>query len=214
MSLSFILSLGLSIILFECKSSHAAINLGSKKNIPEYRFNSLPNEALYVNGNATHIWEAYPGIFMQLFNADEVTGIISICALLLLLLFNQMIGAWAELLIASPGSQLGIHRHYSSVYGYTIKGIWGYYEHEQEWMAGPGDLIYETVGSVHTLFVSPDSPEDAHIFFLVNGPLEFVDIYGETIWVETYATLTERYYKWCEDNQLVPYDISGKRGKS
>ena len=52
---------------------------------------------------------------------------------------------------------MGIHRHYGTVWGQTIEGLFGYYEHEQEWMAGKYDVIYETPGSVHTLFVSPDS---------------------------------------------------------
>jgi hypothetical protein len=59
------------------------------------------------------------------------------------------------------------------VRGYTLRGRWGYLEHD--WVAGPGTFIYEPAGEAHTLVILDDSPEPALILFIVEGGLIFLD---------------------------------------
>ena len=82
-------------------------------------------------------------------------------------------------------------------------------------MAGKYDVIYETPGSVHTLFVSPDSPtEEALLFFIVEGALEFLDEYGQTTGHEDWMSISEKYYKHCDENNLKCHDVTVPRGKA
>eukprot|EP01083_Nonionella_stella_P048273 129160_1 len=165
--------------------------------LPAIKYNNLAEAPLYVNYNDVHWFEWFPDIFIKLITADSVTG------------------KWVIYLKAKRGKSLGIHRHYGTVWGMCIEGSFGYYEHEDEWMAGQYDVIYETPGAVHTFFVSPDSPtEEALLFFVVEGALEFLDEYGRTTSHDDWMSVTEKYYAHCEKNGLVPHDVHVPRGKA
>ena len=115
---------------------------------------------------------------------------------------------------ASPGTFIGTHRHHGTVLGYTLAGKWGYIEHEKEWLSKKGDLVFETPGSVHTLFVSKDSEEDAVILFIMDGSLEFLDENGKSIGYVDWRTQAKEYYKYCKEHNIIPYDVTNPRGKS
>ena len=70
-----------------------------------------------------------------------------------------------------------VNRHYhpSQIFAYTISGKWGYLEHD--WTATAGDFIYEAPGESHTL-VAYDSGEPMRVFFIVQGPLIWLDEQG------------------------------------
>lgn len=87
--------------------------------------------------------------------------------------FDVTSGGFSVLLKGLPGAQLGVHYHVGTVRGYTLRGNWGYLEHD--WVAGPGTFIYEPAGEAHTLLISEDSPEPALILFIVEGGLIFLD---------------------------------------
>jgi hypothetical protein len=87
--------------------------------------------------------------------------------------FDVTSGGFSVLLKGLPGAQLGVHYHVGTVRGYTLRGNWGYLEHD--WVAGPGTFIYEPAGEAHTLVISEDSPEPALILFIVEGGLIFLD---------------------------------------
>src|SRR5262245_30490555 len=72
------------------------------------------------------------------------------------------------------GIELPTHYHTGTVIGHTIRGAWRYIEHD--WVSRAGDTVYETAASSHT----PQSvgDEDAEVFFIVVGELEFVDDQG------------------------------------
>ncbi|NIQ95764.1 MAG: 2,4-dihydroxyacetophenone dioxygenase, partial [Desulfuromonadales bacterium] len=59
-----------------------------------------------------------------------------------------------------------------------ISGKWAYLEHE--WTATAGDFIFETPGESHTL-VAYDHPDPMKVFFVVSGPLMWLDENGETV---------------------------------
>jgi hypothetical protein len=71
------------------------------------------------------------------------------------------------LLRGQPGSILGTHRHYDEVYGYTLKGAWGYYDHP-EWLSKVGD---ERPVSVHRLYTT--CPRVTESRFFTSSPKYF-----------------------------------------
>jgi 2,4'-dihydroxyacetophenone dioxygenase len=72
-----------------------------------------------------------------------------------------------------------VNRHYHPhhIFAYTISGKWGYLEHD--WTATKGDFVYETPGESHTL-VCYEHPDPMKVFFVVSGPLMWLDEHGET----------------------------------
>ena len=115
-------------------------------------------------------------------------------------------GLFINILKGPPGSILGTHRHYDQVYGYTLKGAWGYYEHP-EWLSKAGDVVHETPGSVHTLFIDQNHGETEVLFF-VWGALEFVDENGKTIFIEDWRSIFEKYLHYCEKMNLPIVDLT------
>ena len=91
----------------------------------------------------------------------------------------------------APGTVLPKHHHHGEVHAWTIAGTWGYLEYD--WVAGPGDYIYEDAGSVHTLMVPEDSPEPAVIQFVIEKGMDFLDGDGQPFHEENATTITELY---------------------
>ena len=115
-------------------------------------------------------------------------------------------GLWVMLLRGQPGSILGTHRHYDQVYGYTLKGAWGYYEHP-EWLSKVGDTVHETPGSVHTLYIDENHGETEVLFF-VWGALEYLDENGKTKSIDDWRSMIERYVRFSEENNLPIVDLT------
>jgi 2,4'-dihydroxyacetophenone dioxygenase len=82
---------------------------------------------------------------------------------------------WADILMAKSAGLVNRHYHPHQVFAYTISGKWGYLEHE--WTATAGDFVYEPPGESHTL-VAYDSGEPMRVFFVVQGPLIWLDEAG------------------------------------
>jgi len=85
---------------------------------------------------------------------------------------------WANILLSERAGLVNRHYHPHAVFAYTISGKWGYLEHD--WTATRGDFVYETPGSSHTL-VCYQSEEPMKVFFIVQGPLIWLDETGATI---------------------------------
>jgi 2,4'-dihydroxyacetophenone dioxygenase len=83
---------------------------------------------------------------------------------------------WADILRADAPGLVNRHYHPHEVFAYTISGKWGYMEHE--WIATAGDFVYETPGEGHTL-ISYDHPDPMRVFFVVKGPLIWLDEEGD-----------------------------------
>jgi 2,4'-dihydroxyacetophenone dioxygenase len=121
-----------------------------------------------------------------------------------LLRVDPVSGQLCVILSAPGGTGLGMHKHYGSVVLYTIKGAWRYLEHD--WVSRAGDFVYETAGSSHTFFVEPGETTEA--FIIVEGALEFIDEQGNTIAIEDWRTMYQRYLDYCEQEGLEPIDIT------
>jgi 2,4'-dihydroxyacetophenone dioxygenase len=121
-----------------------------------------------------------------------------------LLRADPVSGQLCVILSAPGGTGLGVHRHYGTVILYTIKGAWRYLEHD--WVARAGDFVYETAGSSHTFQVEPGEMTEA--FIIVEGALEFLDDEGNTIAIEDWQSMYQRYVDYCEDEGLDPVDLA------
>jgi 2,4'-dihydroxyacetophenone dioxygenase len=118
--------------------------------------------------------------------------------------FNVTNGGFANVLKILPGCQLNPHYHVSWVHGFTLKGQWGYREHD--WLATPGTYIFEPPGECHTLFVPETSPEPMITYFVLNGGLLYLDkVGGEVVGYDDGFTLLEIARKHYKD---VGLDVS------
>lgn len=102
--------------------------------------------------------------------------------------------SWCDILMAKGAGLVNRHYHPHQVFGYTISGKWGYLEHD--WVATKGDFIYETPGEGHTL-VAYEHEEPMRVFFIVKGPLIWLDENGETTGyfdVHDYIELCRKHY--------------------
>jgi 2,4'-dihydroxyacetophenone dioxygenase len=82
---------------------------------------------------------------------------------------------WCDVLMAKAAGLVNRHYHPHEVFAYTISGKWGYLEHD--WTATAGDFVYESPGESHTL-VAFDHPDPMRVFFVVKGPLIWLDEHG------------------------------------
>lgn len=101
---------------------------------------------------------------------------------------------WADILYAKGAGLVNRHYHPHEVFAYTISGKWGYLEHD--WIATAGDFVYESPGEGHTL-VAYEHEEPMRAFFIVTGPLIWLDENGEsagTFDVFDYADMCRRHY--------------------
>jgi len=102
---------------------------------------------------------------------------------------------WADVLMAKAAGLVNRHYHPHQVFAYTISGKWGYLEHE--WTATAGDFVYEPPGESHTL-VAYDSGEPMRVFFVVQGPLVWLDEQGNGLShydVFDYMTAAREHYE-------------------
>ena len=84
---------------------------------------------------------------------------------------------------------IGRHRHPAPVTGFTLKGSWGYLEHD--WEARKGTFIHEPAGETHTLIVTP-TEEFMLALFHNFGPLIMVDENGDQTGYEDVFTRMEK----------------------
>jgi 2,4'-dihydroxyacetophenone dioxygenase len=114
-------------------------------------------------------------------------------------------GRWVVKLRGPAGGNLGIHRHYGSVFAYTLHGAWHYLEHA--WVARAGDIVQETPGSVHTL----ELVDASEILFLVDGALEYLDSAGNTLAHEDWRSIIDKHLKYCASAGVDSVDVTRPR---
>lgn len=124
--------------------------------------------------------------------------------LLKLLHVDPVRGEVMAMLKAPAGIGLGTHNHYGRVLVYSVQGSWRYLEHE--WIAKPGDFVYEVANSQHTFFAEPG--DDVVVFVAVEGALNFLDENGESIGIETATTFLARYLAYCAEHGIEPVDLT------
>ncbi len=114
------------------------------------------------------------------------------------LFFDMTTGTHCEILRVRRGGVLSRHRHPTPVHGYVIKGSWRYFEHT--WVATEGSYIFEPPGEEHTLTV--DSDDEMQTFFIVDGPVLYVDDNNKVIHVEDNVGLIETCREHFANNGL------------
>ena len=68
---------------------------------------------------------------------------------------------------------------------------------EYDWVAGPGNFIYETPGLVHTLV--SDHPNGVKLFGWLQGPLEFYDDNGNFVETVDVWWFINHYESYCRE---------------
>jgi 2,4'-dihydroxyacetophenone dioxygenase len=102
---------------------------------------------------------------------------------------------WCDILRATKAGLVSRHYHPHGIFSYTISGKWGYLEHD--WTAKAGDFLYEAPGGSHTL-VTFESPEPMMAFFVVQGPLIWLNEEGspiDTFDVHNYLALCRDHFE-------------------
>lgn len=115
------------------------------------------------------------------------------------------LGTWSNLLRVTKQGRINLHRHLAPVEAWVIRGQWRYLEHE--WVAGPGNYVYEPAGDVHTLVTLGE--EEMITLFTMHGPIEYMDPDGELIFTETADTKLNRYLDFCAANNISVAPVIG-----
>lgn len=92
------------------------------------------------------------------------------------LLFDTASGAWVNVVRLRKEGFVSRHAHPSPVHGYVISGNWRYAE--RDWIAQPGDYLFEPAGDVHTLLALPG---ESQTLFWISGALVELDEHGNMI---------------------------------
>jgi hypothetical protein len=116
--------------------------------------------------------------------------------------FNVRDGHWAVTLKVKGGGMLGRHQHHGPVTAFTVKGTWRYAEYD--WVAGPGDMVHESPGVIHTLHC--DDPEGMEVFFIVEGAIDYFGDDDTFAGQQTVFWFVDEYRKYCAENGLEVND--------
>lgn len=106
---------------------------------------------------------------------------------------------WAVLLKVEPGTRIGRHRHFGEVHGFVLSGRRRLGDGR---ILCPGDFDYEPAGQIDQWSVEGDAPLVS--FFVVRGPVEYLDEFGRVMSRDTASAKAETYRRFCAGNGLVP----------
>jgi 2,4'-dihydroxyacetophenone dioxygenase len=112
-------------------------------------------------------------------------------------------GTWANLLHVEKAGQISRHRHLGAVQAWVLQGSWRYLEHD--WVARPGDFVFEGAGDVHTLVVDPGTAMET--LFIIDAPYEYLDDAGNVIGLESAESKLSLYRQHCAVHGLEIADI-------
>ena len=107
---------------------------------------------------------------------------------------------WSELMRLEPGSAVALHRHTGEVHAFNLAGtreIFGTGER-----VGPGNYVYEPVGTIDGWRAIGDEPCVVHI--QVAGAIEYLGRDGQVIESVTAETQRALYLAWCRDHGAHP----------
>jgi 2,4'-dihydroxyacetophenone dioxygenase len=93
------------------------------------------------------------------------------------LAFDVRCNRFSNVLWLKSAGVVGTHKHHGTVVMICLAGSVRYLEYD--WVAGPGDFIYETPGLVHTLV--SDHAEGVKLFGWLEGPIDFFDEQGQFV---------------------------------
>jgi anti-sigma factor ChrR (cupin superfamily) len=106
---------------------------------------------------------------------------------------------WAVLLRVEPGTRIARHRHLGAVHGFVLSGRRRLADGR---ILGPGDFDYEPAGQIDAWSVEGDAPLVS--FFVVRGPVEYLDEDGRVTHRDTAPAKAELYRRYCAEHGLAP----------
>ena len=106
-------------------------------------------------------------------------------------------GYYVNLLKFTGGGVLGRHRHSSPVHALTLKGSWGYKEHD--WHARAGTYVFEPPGETHSLIVDEDCDEMVALFHVTGSLLYISEETGEVTGFDDVFSKLEKARDWYEE---------------
>lgn len=110
-------------------------------------------------------------------------------------------GTWVNLVKMEPGRQIRRHIHAGgSVQAYVLQGMWRYLEHD--WVARPGDYVFEPAGGAHTLEVLGN--ETMITLFVVNGVIQYLDEEGRVVQQDDLQSRRRLYLDYCREQGIEP----------
>lgn len=112
--------------------------------------------------------------------------------------FDVRRNAFSNILWIKSAGVIGTHKHRGTVVMLCLEGSARYLEYD--WVAGPGDFIYETPGIVHTLV--SDHPKGVKLFGWLEGPLEFYDEQGGFVETVDVFWFINHYESYCREHGI------------
>jgi 2,4'-dihydroxyacetophenone dioxygenase len=114
------------------------------------------------------------------------------------LLFDTRHNIFSNILWMKSGGVVGTHKHRGTVVMVCLEGSARYLEYD--WIAGPGDFIYETPGLIHTLV--SDHPNGVKLFAWLQGPIEFYDEKGSFVETLDVWWFINHYESYCREHGI------------
>ena len=114
------------------------------------------------------------------------------------LAFDTRHNTFGNILWIKKSGVVGTHKHRGTVVMVCLEGSARYLEYD--WVARPGDFIYETPGLVHTLV--SDHPEGVKLFGWLQGPIEFYDENGSFIETLDVWWFINHYESYCREHGI------------
>jgi 2,4'-dihydroxyacetophenone dioxygenase len=114
------------------------------------------------------------------------------------LLFDTRHNIFSNILWMKSAGVIGTHKHRGTVVMLCLEGSARYLEYD--WVAGPGDFIYETPGLIHTLV--SDDPNGVRLFGWLQGPIEFYDDKGNFVETTDVWWFINHYETYCREHGI------------
>ncbi|HET6932505.1 MAG TPA: 2,4'-dihydroxyacetophenone dioxygenase family protein [Candidatus Acidoferrum sp.] len=114
------------------------------------------------------------------------------------LVFDTRHNIYSNILWLKSAGVIGTHKHRGTVVMFCLEGSTRYLEYD--WVAGPGDFIYETPGLIHTLV--SDHPQGVKLFAWLQGPIEFYDDNGKFTETLDVFWFINHYETYCREQGI------------
>ena len=113
--------------------------------------------------------------------------------------FDTRHNIFSNILWIKSRGVIGTHKHRGTVVMVCLEGSARYLEYD--WIAGPGDFIYETPGLIHTLVT--DHPDGVKLFGWMQGPIEFYDERGTLAETADVWWYIHHYESFCREHDIA-----------
>jgi hypothetical protein len=140
----------------------------------------------------------HPGSYISSSEADSPWVPFGDNAAIRHLHFDVRNNIYSNVLWIKSAGVIGTHKHRGTVVMTCQEGSVRYLEYD--WVAGPGDFIYEPPGLIHTLV--SDHPKGVKLFGWMQGPIEFYDPTGAFVETIDVWWFINHYESYCKEHGL------------